>query len=846
MRKEKYVLLRGGILSLILSLAGAVLTAAKVPAVLPRPDTAPPSDGKVKVYILAGQSNMVGFGYLEGSRPVYPSIFLSADPNIRVGRMPVGPSALLRHGVYQAAGKDSPAGARVAIYQGAHNAATDYGAVKPVMETTVSLGTVDARLPSIEGPHTLVATAFIDVPMSGTHEIHAGFGESTHAVVSLEGREVYRREVGKDAVITPVALEEGRRYEVAITYLKGGSAAFWLKHIDLKGQGDLATFNQEGKYTWFADDEGKWTVRNDVTYWETRISKEEGGSGGPLTTTSNGKFMGPEVPFGYVMGTYHDEPVLLIESSMGNRALSFDFRPPSSGKTGEEKANEYCGLEYDLMVKGVRSALQNIDRIVPGYKGQGFDIAGFVWFQGHKDKNVPKAVYEKHLANLIKDLRREFKTPEMPAVVATVGFGGKEMDPGHLMTWEAQMAVGDAEQYPEFAGNVTSVDTRGFWRSRGESPTNTGYHYNHNAETYILTGDALGRAMVELQGGKAEKLTVEERRKRHPSVETIFSDAVTGNFNKRGPHHGPDYYRAMGRALEPIIMEEMVPGFLEAAFAPNSRGSLKGIVSGRKPARMPVDIRSDLDVLMEYYDIAGIREYEWKPFGPEMRSADWSYYSFDPPEKQDLEKSDRFREITFPEGMEEWFVPGFNPVKLGWKVGQAPFGRMGEKLDRRRPSCNGTHCGCSEIPATLWEKEVLLMRQTFEIPKVREGHTYRLILGGAGCDRSGEGFAIYVNGRLLTTVAGGFFRYSGIRGAYLYDDILSEFKGGKVTVAVINFLRYTHFRNKTTYFGPHPDYYSKPVPPNGHVSMWMEEAKLSPATLHAAGKSEQTGAESSR
>ncbi|NIP97377.1 MAG: hypothetical protein GWO24_29650, partial [Akkermansiaceae bacterium] len=71
-----------------------------------------------------------------------------------------------------------------------------------------------------------------------------------------------------------------------------------------------------------------------------------------------------------------------------------------------------------------------------------------------------------------------------------------KMDPGHFMTWEAQMAVGDPEQHPEFAGNVASVDTRPFWRSRGESPTNTGYHYNHNAETYVLTGDALGRAMV--------------------------------------------------------------------------------------------------------------------------------------------------------------------------------------------------------------------------------------------------------------------------------------------------------------------------------------------------------------
>ncbi|MEN9018993.1 MAG: sialate O-acetylesterase [Verrucomicrobiales bacterium] len=807
-----------------------------MPATLPRPDATPLSDGKVKVYILAGQSNMVGFGYLQGSRPVYPSIYLSADPNIKIGRMPVGPSALLKHGVYQTTNEDAPTGAKVAIYSAAYKADTDYSSMTPAKETTVALGKVDAQLPSIDGPHTVVAKAFIDVPMSGLHEIHAGFEDSTYAIVSLEGKEVYRKVSAKDAVITPVPLEQGKRYPITITYMKGGSAAFWLKHIDLRGHGDLATLNQEGKYTWFADEEGKWTVRNDVTYWETRISKEEGGSGGPLTTTSNGKFIGPEVPFGYVMGTYHEEPVLLIESSMGNRALSFDFRPPSSGKSEEEKANEYCGFEYDAMVKGVHQTLTNIDKVVPNYKGQGYEIAGFVWFQGHKDKDVPKAEYEKHLVNLIQDLRKEFNTPKMPAVVATVGFSGMEMEPGHFMTWEAQMAVSDPKQHPEFAGNVASVDTRPFWRSRGESPTNTGYHYNHNAETYVLTGDALGRAMVTLHGGEAEPLTIAAKPEQHPDVETVFSDTVTGNFNKRGPHYAPEHYREMGQALKPILMEEMVPAFLESAFAANSRSNLKGIVRGEKPTKTLADIRSDLDTLIGYYDMAGIPEYEWKPFGPEMRTSNWSYYSFDPPEKQDFEKSDRYRDITFPEGMENWFATDFEPAKAGWKTGQAPFGRMGDKLDRRRPRCNGALCGCSEIPATLWEKEVLLMRQTFDIPVIKKGHAYRLILGGAGCDRSGEGFAIYINGKPLTEVNGGFFRYTGIRGAYLYNDILPEFEGGKVTIAVINFLRYTHFRDKTTYFGPHPDYYAKLVPPNGHVSLWMQEAKLSPATINAAAE----------
>ena len=137
--------------------------AAGVPALLPRPDTTPPSDGKVKVYILAGQSNMVGFGYLQGARPVYPSIYLSADPNIKVGRMPVGASALLKHGVYQGDGPDSPVGGRVAIYQGGFNAAKNDTATKPVKETTVALGTVNARLPSMDGPHTVVVKAFIHI-----------------------------------------------------------------------------------------------------------------------------------------------------------------------------------------------------------------------------------------------------------------------------------------------------------------------------------------------------------------------------------------------------------------------------------------------------------------------------------------------------------------------------------------------------------------------------------------------------------------------------------------------------------------------------------------------------------
>ena len=57
-------------------------------------------------------------------------------------------------------------------------------------------------------------------------------------------------------------------------------------------------------------------------------------------------------------------------------------------------------------------------------------------------------------------------------------------------------------KYPEFKGNVKTIDARPFWRDASVSPTGAGYHYNHNAETQMEVGTALGRAMAELLEGK--------------------------------------------------------------------------------------------------------------------------------------------------------------------------------------------------------------------------------------------------------------------------------------------------------------------------------------------------------
>ena len=111
------------------------------------------------------------------------------------------------------------------------------------------------------------------------------------------------------------------------------------------------------------------------------------------------------------------------------------------------------------------------------------------WFQGIADcqSSAHSAAYEKNLANLIRDVRRDRKAPALPVVVTAVGFGdGKVHD--------AQMAVGDPVKYPEFAGNVKSIDTRPFVRSsKGQASC-----YYENAETFLEIGEAMGRAMLEL------------------------------------------------------------------------------------------------------------------------------------------------------------------------------------------------------------------------------------------------------------------------------------------------------------------------------------------------------------
>ena len=67
---------------------------------------------------------------------------------------------------------------------------------------------------------------------------------------------------------------------------------------------------------------------------------------------------------------------------------------------------------------------------------------------------------------------------------------------------KAQAAVA---QRAEFKGSVVTVETRDFFRPADVSPANQGYHWNANAETYFLIGDAMGQAMKKLVASGPKK-----------------------------------------------------------------------------------------------------------------------------------------------------------------------------------------------------------------------------------------------------------------------------------------------------------------------------------------------------
>lgn len=324
----------------------------------------------------------------------------------------------------------------------------------------------------------------------------------------------------KHQVAKPDAKEADLQKPVKVFILLGQSNMFGMGKVGpatTKGTLEYLT-RTEKRYPYLLDETGTWTSRKDVRY--VQVMQGRGGMEVKQNDwlTVKGGTIGPEVAFGFIMGQLFEEPVLILKSCIGNRSLGWDLLPPGSeryvvdGKTyagykdtpdswieGQPKKEVpwYAGKQYDDDVANAKKVLSDLGKYYPG--AEKYEVAGFAFWQGHKDQNpVHASRYELNLVNFIKSLRKDFNAPDAPFVLATIGFDGWKLTGPGLTIANAQLAMNDATKHPEFAGNVKCVESRDFWQDTSASPTKAGYHYNGNAGTYMEVGNAMGWAMKEL------------------------------------------------------------------------------------------------------------------------------------------------------------------------------------------------------------------------------------------------------------------------------------------------------------------------------------------------------------
>ncbi|MDD1750673.1 MAG: sialate O-acetylesterase, partial [Methanothrix sp.] len=198
------------------------------------------------------------------------------------------------------------------------------------------------------------------------------------------------------------------------------------------------------------------------------------GYGGELT---EGTTFGPDYTFGIYMQKHVKGPILIIKTAWGGRNLLQQFRPPSAGAFEKDKDGHGnpTGYYYNLTVKLVKEVLADPGTYHPGYdKKAGYEIAGFVWFQGfndlidgyYKDHKVEgKILYSQYsdlMAAFIRDIRKDLEAPAMPFVIGAMGIDGPIEDTKNSQYWlrQAQLAPADL---PEFKGNVAGVRTDNCW-----------------------------------------------------------------------------------------------------------------------------------------------------------------------------------------------------------------------------------------------------------------------------------------------------------------------------------------------------------------------------------------------
>ena len=277
-----------------------------------------------------------------------------------------------------------------------------------------------------------------------------------------------------------------------------GEGTNTLRHLVQKDPGK--------EYQFLVQDDGQWVEREDVWIYLDQAPRESKYSGLKPGYGSSGGQVGPEIGFGHKIGDVHEGQVLIIKACWGGKSIGHNFLPPSIGKYPRPLTPDDPGFYYHEILRIVKDVTENIGTYFPAYTGQGIEIAGLCWHQGWNDQyGGLDSNYETNLAAFIRDIRSAdhgLGVPDLPVVIATSGMIQTE---GSLIKL-GQLAMADAEKYPQFAGNVAVVDTdkpygpkRMGFKFDKDGPTDmVGYHWNNHARSYTNIGIAMAAEMPKL------------------------------------------------------------------------------------------------------------------------------------------------------------------------------------------------------------------------------------------------------------------------------------------------------------------------------------------------------------
>jgi hypothetical protein len=118
-----------------------------------------------------------------------------------------------------------------------------------------------------------------------------------------------------------------------------------------------------------------------------------------------------------------------IQAAMWRSHFLLSLGSSGEGNYTNVKPVQY-GWYYRLMITDILTTLGDLSSIVPDYdEEQGYELAGFVWFQGYSDFTMGWPAideYGPNLANFIRDVRLDLDVPNLPFVIGELGMHGEQ------------------------------------------------------------------------------------------------------------------------------------------------------------------------------------------------------------------------------------------------------------------------------------------------------------------------------------------------------------------------------------------------------------------------------------